>query len=134
MRREKIIFERAFADLEKDLATQKMIVDRSNAAIDADRKAKELADQQMTTTKREFLKRQEQMRQEMKELEEKAKINAEENIDVQIDGMLSGKNRLAARLDKSNRAKTSSNPSKMKQRLQKTVLSKFQSEEDKKKL
>jgi hypothetical protein len=134
MRREKIIFERAFADLEKDLATQKMIVDRSNAAIDVDRKAKELADQQMTTTKREFLKRQEQMRQEMKELEEKAKINAEENIDVQIDGMLSGKNRLAARLDKSNRAKTSSNPSKMKQRLQKTVLSKFQSEEDKKKL
>ena len=34
----------------------------------------------MATTKREFLKRQEQMRSEMKELEQKAKLNAEKHL------------------------------------------------------
>lgn len=132
MRREKIIFERAFSDLEKDLAQQKLVVDRSNAAIEADRKAKEMADQQMATTKREFLKRQEQMRQEMKELEQKAKINAEKHIDFEIDtvvpaGSKATKRGLAAGSKKKG-------TSKIKQRLQKTVLAKFNNEEDTKKL
>ena len=137
MRREKIIFERAFADLEKDLAAQKLIVDRNNAAIDADRKAKELADQQMITTKREFLKRQEQMRQEMKELEQKAKINAEKHLDFEIGEVLpADKGGKAGKGGGSGGGSGSgrSGSSKMKARLQKTVLKKFASEEETKKM
>ena len=135
MRREKIIFERAFSDLEKDLAAQKLVVDRNNAAIEADRKAKELADQQMVTSKREFLKRQEQMRQEMKELEQKAKINAEKHLDFEIDEVLpnsSGKPGTSG--GGSSTAGSAKGTSKMKQRLQKTVLQKFSTEEDTKKM
>lgn len=132
MRREKIIFERAFADLEKDLAAQKLVVDRSNAAIEADRKAKELADQQMATTKREFLKRQEQMRSEMKELEQKAKINAEKHLDFEIDNVIP---QSSSKQGKGKRSGTGSKgTSKMKQRLQKTVLAKFNNEDDTKKM
>mgnify|MGYP003885269231 CR=1 FL=1 len=149
MRREKIIFERAFADLEKDLAQQKLLVDRNNAAIEADRKAKEMADQQMATTKREFLKRQEQMRQEMKELEQKAKINAEKHLDFEIDEVLpggkkgrgrskgKGRGKAASGSDK-GKAKAKGSPSggggQMKKRLQKTILKKFGNEEDTKKM
>ena len=142
MRREKIIFERAFADLEKDLAAQKLIVDRNTAAIEADRKAKELADQQMVTTKREFLKRQEQMRQEMKELEQKAKINAEKHLDFEIDEVLpasgsggkGGGTPGAGAGAGAGGASGAGNKAQMKQRLQKTLLEKFSSEEETKKM
>jgi len=127
MRREKIIYERAFAELEKDLVSQRAEVEKHNQLMEADFKAKEHADAAILNTKKEWLKKQDELQEQMKQLEEKAKLNIEQSLDDQIASAIGER-------AKKNRNKNRPRGERLRGKLKSAVFNKMHSEEDARKM
>lgn len=127
MRREKIIYERAFAELEKDLAAQRADVEKNNQLMETDFKAKEQAEAAIANTKKEFVKKQEKLREQMRQLENKAKVNVETSLDDQIAAAIGQR-------VKKKRNKDKPRSEKLKSKLKNAVFDKIHTEEDKRKM
>lgn len=127
MRREKIIYERAFAELEKDLEAQRIEVEKNNQLMEADFKAKDQAELAIANTKKEFVKKQQKLQKQMQELELKAKINIESSLDDQIAAAI------GQRANK-KRSKDKPRSEKLKSKLKTAVFDKIHTEEDKRKM
>jgi len=126
MRREKIIYERAFAELEKDLTAQRIEMDKNNRLMEADFKAKEHAEAAIANTKKQFVKRQTELRAQMRELEDKATVNVEKAIDDQIAVAIGG--------GKKKRNKGKSRAQRLTQKMKSAVFNKIHNDEDKRKM
>jgi len=127
MRREKIIYERAFAELEKDIASQREEVEKNTQLMETDFKTKEHAEEAILNTKKDFVKRQAELKVQMEELEEKAKLNVEKSLDDQITDAI------GMRM-KRKRNKDGPLAERLRSKLKSAVFDKLHNEEDKRKM